>query len=401
MSRRLGILLLLAAVGLNAQRVVHRPVLVDERISALAAHLKIVPDDPAAKVQLAGAFLQKMRETADGAYLDRARKLVDSVLLADPQNYDARRRHMEIEMMMHHFKQVINLARELSAEQSRDTVVLGLLGDAYMERGDYDAAAETYQKMTDVRPSLASYNRVAFYRFVTGDAPGAIEAMRLAIRTGSSEPENLAWCLADLGNMLLKTGAVDDAERSYREALAIFPGYHIATAGLGRVELSRRHYEIAIQHLLAAKAVAPFPEYTGALAKLYRKTGKDDLAKKQATLLDASDQLDRAAGEAANRSLALAYADLQYRTSRALELAKAEMLVREDVYSYDALAWALFRDGKIEEAVAVVGNALRQNTPEPSFYAHAAKIYEATGRSEDAGKMRDRLAALNPNLDIQ
>ena len=69
---------------------------------------------------------------------------------------------------------------------------------APVRNGGHDFAfrlsAHSYQHL----PSLASYNRIAFYRFVTGDAVGAIDAMRLAIRAGSQEPENLAWCLTDL-----------------------------------------------------------------------------------------------------------------------------------------------------------------------------------------------------------
>src|SRR6185436_586129 len=110
----------------------------------------------------------------------------------------------------HHFQQVAALALKLTEERRSDPAVWGMLGDAAMETGDYDRAADAYQTMADLRPDLASYNRVAFYRFVTGDAAGAIEIMRRAIRSGSSEPENLAWCLADLGRMLLKTGAADE-----------------------------------------------------------------------------------------------------------------------------------------------------------------------------------------------
>jgi len=371
------------AAFLAAQNMPRVPRSTDQRVAAIEARLKEAPTDSVLRNDLAGAYLQTMRETADGNYLERASQIVGAVLKSDPTNYDARRRQLEIEMQRHHFRQVIELAPSMLEQRPKDVAVWGMLGDAGMETGDYDRAADAYQTMVDLRPDLASYNRVAFYRFVTGDADGAIEIMRRAVRSGASEPENVAWCLADLGRMLLKTGAYDEAEQAFRQALARFPGYHAALAGLGRVYAARAQYSEAIQQLLSAQAKAPFPEYAGLLAKLYRKTGKTDLEQRQIALLDVADRLDRAAGETANRNLSLALSDLGLRPERALELAQAELKVRQDVYTYDALAWALFHNGKLEEAEAAIRRALSQNSPEPSFHEHAAQIFESRGRIEE------------------
>ena len=392
---------LLLPAALWAQHPTPKQLSTDQRITSLATRIKSTPEDAVVRIELAGAYLQKMRETTDGAYLERARQLVDGTLRQHPDDYDARRRALEIEMMVHHFKQVVAGGGKLLAERPHDATVLGLVGDAHMERGDYDRASDAYQKMSDLRPGLASYNRIAFYRFVTGDPVGAIEAMRLAIRAGSREPENLAWCLTDLGMMLFKTGAINEAERAFREALNRFPGYHPALGGIGRAEAARGHNEAAIRSILAAQSRVPLPEYAGLLAKLYRKTGQTEAASRQLALLDVAGQLDKAAGELANRHLALAYADLEYRLPRALELARAELAVREDVYTYDALAWILFRNGQAAPAAEAIGKALAQNTPEPAFHAHAAAIYESLGRMDDAAASRKQAAALNPTYDIR
>jgi len=355
----------------------------DARITRLAARVKATPAEAAVRVELAGAYLQKMRETADGDYLNRAGQLVENTLKSQPGHYEARRRRLEIELMRHQFAEVITAGRKLLTERANDIVVLGLVGDAQMERGDYDDAADTYQRMGDLRPGLASYNRIAFYRFVTGDATGAIEAMRMAIRAGAGgEPENLAWCLTDLGHMLRKTGAFNEAERAYREALRQFPGYHAALGGLGRTQAERGQTGAAIESVLAAQRQAPFPEYAGLLAKFYRKTGQADAEKRQLALLDVADKLDQAAGEAANRQLALAYADLEHRPARSLALARAELAVRQDVYTYDALAWALYRNQQYAAADEAMTKALAQQTPEPSFRAHADAIQAALSVSQ-------------------
>ncbi len=368
-----------------AQHLPTQLVTTDQRIAAIEKRLKETPKSPVVLNELAGAYMQKMRETADGNYLTRCSKIVESILAADPANYDARSRQIEVEMMLHHFKHVVELTSQLAKERPDDPVLWGLQGDALMEMGDYTHAPDAYQKMVDIKPTLASYNRIAFYRFVTGDATGAIKIMRQAISMGAPLPENVAWCLSDLGNMLLKTGDDKSAEQAYNEALRYFPGYHHALAGLGAVYIKREKYQPAIDALLQAQAQAPFPQYTGMLARVYRLMGKTELANRQLALLDISDKLGKAAGEAANRNLSLAYSDLNYKPARALELAEAELNVRRDVYTYDALAWALLKNGRAAEAAEAIKKALAQNSPEPSFHEHAARIYEALGRTAGAG----------------
>ncbi len=375
-------LAIVAAALACAQQAPRAILSTDTRIAEAQRRLKQTPSDAALRNQLASAYLQKMRETADGAYLQRAATLIEDVLKSDPKNYDARRIRIEVALQMHRFKDVVAMTAELAKDRPGDSVVSGLQGDALMELGEYDRAADAYQKMVDLRPGLASYNRIAFYRFVTGDAEGAIEVMRKGIAIGGL-PENVAWCLSDLGGMLLKAGSIDEAEAAYRDALARFPGYHHALAGMGRVMAARGSYNEAVQYFLKAQAVAPFPEYSAMLAKLYRQTGKVDQAARQLAMLDVADKLGKAAGEAANRNLALAFADLDHHTARGLEIARAELDIRHDVYTYDALAWSLFKNGAFSEAAVAMRKALAQNTPEPQFREHAARIFEAAAAREN------------------
>jgi tetratricopeptide (TPR) repeat protein len=399
---RAGFLAVIFLTSLDAQRTTKRqPATTDGSITSIEAGLRKDPKDAGLRNELAGAYLQKLRESGEGSYLERASRIVDDLLGSDPSNYEARRHRLAIEMQRHHFREALALANVLGRERPDDTVVWGLLGDAQLELGDYDAAERAYQKMVDLRPSMSSYSRAAFFRFVTGDAEGAIALMRQAIRMGSPAAENTAWCLADLGNMLFKTGAIDEAEKTYRESLAAYSGYHPAWAGIGRVLAARERYKEAVEAFHSAQTRVPLPEYAASLAKLHRLLGDAAQEKRQIAMLDLADTLDKAAGEAANRSLALALADLDHKPARALELATAELEVRRDVYTYDALAWALFKNGKNDEAAEAMRKALSQNTPEPAFHEHAARIYEALGLSSEARQQRERMAALNPRFELR
>jgi tetratricopeptide (TPR) repeat protein len=198
--------------------------------------------------------------------------------------------------------------------------------------------------------------------------------MRQAVHVAGAVPENLAWCLVDLGNLYFKTGKLPEAEANFQAALEVFPHYHPAFAGLGRVQAARHQTAEAIASYSHAQSIVPLPDYAGALRDLYLEQGKTLESQQQEALLDVVDRLARANFENTDRNLAIVLADEKRHLDRALELATNELNFRQDVYTYDALAWVLYRNGKCADAKVAMGKALVQHTPEPGFAKHAAAI---------------------------
>lgn len=348
----------------------------DERIAAYQKEVAARPGDAAALEDLAGAYLQKMRETTDFSYVDRAEKLVAQALARQPGDLEGLVLSNQIELNRHHFKKVVENTEGLVKTAPKDARLWGMMGDSLMEIGDYDRAADAYGEMLKLRPGLSSYNRVAWYRFVTGDAEGAISAMRQAVHVAGAVPENLAWCLVDLGNLYFKTGKLDEAEANFRAAQQVFPHYHPAYAGMGRVEAARHQTADAVADYSRAQSIVPLPDYAGALRELYLEQGKKTEARQQEALLDVVDRLAKANFENTDRNLAIVLADEQRHLDRALELAQNELNFRRDVYTYDALAWVLYRNGRCAEAKEAMGKGMAQHTPEPGFAKHAAAVGE-------------------------
>ena len=349
---------------------------------------------------LASAYIQKVRESTDFSYLERASSIVERVLSSDSGNYEAMRLRSEIELERHGFKQVVEYSEGLTALAPEDPWNWGTLGDALMELGRYDGAFKAYQKMLAIRANQASYNRMAYYQFVSGNAKEAIGLMNLAVRAGGPAPENTAWCLVELGGMYFKTGQLDLAEQSYQQAVTLFAGYHSANASLGRVKAARGKLLEAIELYKRAQASVPLPDYAAALHVLYLLTHKPAEAKKQIELIDLVDQLALLSGEKTNRNQAVIYADQGRRLDRALELVHEELKVRQDVYTHDALAWVLYKLKRYNDAQEAMDRALKVGTPEPGFYYHAGMIAAAVGRKQDAAKHLQHALALNPKFDI-
>jgi len=185
----------------------------------------------------------------------------------------------------------------------------------------------------------------------------------------------------DLGNIYFKTGQLALARQSFKDGLRAFGNYHPALAGMGKALAETGDFKGAIEWYRRAQAITPLPDYAAALYDLYRKTGQDAQAAKQMQLLDVIDQVSRASGERANRNLVLAFADHDVKLDRALELATGELEFRRDIYSYDALAWALYKNRRYDEAREYMNKALALKAPEPAFRLHAAAIARAA-RSE-------------------
>jgi tetratricopeptide (TPR) repeat protein len=101
-----------------------------------------------------------------------------------------------------------------------------------------------------------------------------------------------------------------------------------------------------------------------------------------------------------NRELALFYADHDIRLSEAVTLAQKELEVRRDVYTWDTLAWALYKEAKTGEAVRAMERALSRGTKDALIFYHAGLIYERAGDTEKAKQFLRRALSTNPHFHI-
>jgi tetratricopeptide (TPR) repeat protein len=276
----------------------------------------------------------------------------------------------------------------------------GTLGDALLEIGQYDAAHTAFAKMLELKPGLMSYNRMGFFRFVTGDPEAGIRLMKDAVAAAAKYPENKAWCLVELGNMYFKTGSWEQAEQAYNQAIAVFPSSHPAYAGLGSVAAAQGKLPEAIEKYKRAQSITPMVQYAGVLYDLYSAVGNKAEANHQAELIDLAVKLEAVANQKANRTISLIYANQDRNLARSLEFAQADFEVRQDVYTWDALGWALYKNRRFEEASHASAEALKLGAPEALFFYHAGMIAGALGDDAAARKYLEHALTLNAGFDF-
>ena len=160
--------------------------------------------------------------------------MLDTALRRDPDNVGALSGLGTLALARHQFRLGLSSGIARTASPPRCSQPYFVIVDAEVELGRYRDAGTTLQRLIDLRPTLASYARVSYFRELHGDLPGAIGAMQLAVSAGGATPENLAYVQTLLGNLEFDRGQLAAAEPNYRDAPLSFPYYVPAIAGLAK-----------------------------------------------------------------------------------------------------------------------------------------------------------------------
>jgi tetratricopeptide (TPR) repeat protein len=364
--------------------------------------------------RLGVAYIQKARETGDVTYYNLAAKALEKSLDLESSHAEASpaTKHLAtVYYAEHRFNDALALAQKAIDLNPRDVTPYALIGDARSEMGEYEKAWAAYQKLQNPGngPSAISglqyleQSRASVESFLTGDSEAAIDHMRHAVDisvTSRMASETIAWTQFTLGDYYLQTGELAKAKAAYRDALKTYPDYHRALTGLAKVATAEGHLSEAISFYEKALGIVPLPAYAAALGDLEAKAGNTPEAKKQYELVEYIGRLNTFNQAVYNRELAVFYADHDVHLKQALELARKEFEIRHDVYTWDALAWALYKNSEPEQAATAIQEALHLNTRDALLLFHAGMIYERLGEKQKGQDYLGRAIALNPQFHL-
>jgi tetratricopeptide (TPR) repeat protein len=352
----------------------------DERIAALQQTVRAQPRVVDGYTLLAGAYAQKVRETGDASFYNRAAAALDRALSLEPGDAGALTQRGALALSRHDFRAGLRDARAARRAAPQVDKPFGVLVDALVELGRYRAAGRALQQMVDRKPDLAAYARVSYFRELHGDLAGARQALVLASSAGGAAAENVAYVDTLLSHVDLLRGRLGPAEREAREALARFPGYAAAEAALARVQIARGDLRGAIARLQRVVALLPLPEHVIALGEAQQAAGRAAAARRTFALVGAERRLLAAAGVNTDVELAIFEAD-HGSPRRALKLARAAWAAAPSVRSADALGWALTRSGRRAEGLRWARRALALGSADPVFLAHAGLAGDRAARA--------------------
>ncbi|MEJ7624018.1 MAG: tetratricopeptide repeat protein [Pyrinomonadaceae bacterium] len=371
----------------------------DPEIDAALKTIARMPNSPLAYNNLAILHIKNARRTGDVGLYKNAEAALLKALEVAPEDGGTRKLRAALHLTFHRFPEALELASQLKKEYPTDAFIYGVLTDANLELGRYDEAVQAAQQMVDLRPNSSSYARVAKLRSLYGDHPGSVEMYRTAARTTDpADKEGQSWCLVQLGDEYFRNGKLAEAEKVYDEALANMPDYHMAVAAKGKLLAAKG--DLAGGEELLARLLQKVPNVDTAivLGDIYSKKGDGERAKTQYELAVAMDQKIGTNND--QKRIALLWADQGVRLNEAVEIAVRESAVRNDIYTLDALAWALYKSGRNTEAKEAITKATRLKGSEAKMLYHAGMIENALGNRAEAVKHLSAALKRNPSFDV-
>jgi len=351
---------------------------------------------PVASIERLGwAYVAKSRESFDAGYLvlaESCASAIESLPEAGKSAPEALLLRGHVFTQWHRFAEAEELARELVSRRGIPFDHL-LLGDALMEQGKLDEAIESYQTGADLRPDLQSYARAGWIRWLIGDLEGAIEATRRAVNAGTrQDPDALAWVTTRLAAFHFTAGELEMAERTATAALAVRPSYPPALLLSGRLLLARGDAAGAVDLLKTAAKANPMPDYQWLLAEALREAGREP----EAVAVESA--LKKMGPAIDGRTMALFFATHGESLEEAEKMAREELLHRQDIFTHDALAFALHGLGRNTEAREHMDLAVREGTADGRLFLHAALIAASVGEIEESGDWLAAATELRPTL---
>ena len=357
------------------------------------------PHDGQALTLLGLSYQQLGRETGDPTYYSLSGRALARAARAGGPLPLVVQGEASLANTRHRFSDGLRLARRAVALDPDNGSALGALGDALLNLGRYRPAFADYDRMVLTAPGIASYTRVANARELIGHRAAAAQADRDALAIDHTVPENIAWTMVQLGNVSFNRGHLAAAGRAYERALARYPGYVHAEAGLARAEAARGEYPAAIRRLQRVVEVLPLPAYVILLGDVLHVSGHEQEANREYALVGTIERLFAANGVRTELQTAVFDLDHARDVTAALHRARLAYESAPGVYAEDALAWGLFRTGHCVRAERHSARALRLGTKDALMMFHRAMIERCLG-SPSARIWFQRALTTNPHFSL-
>jgi tetratricopeptide (TPR) repeat protein len=287
------------------------------------------PNNTEAKINLAQLFIKEARVTGEhGHYYPGALKMLNQVVDANPKNLDqlflALVTKAGVQLSLHEFAAAKETGEKALLLNPSNAQAYGVLVDANVELGNYEAAVFMSDKMVSIKPDIRSYSRVSYLREIHGDIPGAIQAMEMAVKSGYPGYEETAWAMLTLGELYKRYDQPEKALAMYNEILATRPNYPFAIGAIGEFYYDYKNLEKAESHTQEAMDIIPEVGFYVQMAHIYNDRQemqkRDELMEEVFLML----QDDETNGHNMNLEYADLYLELLNDSDKALAYAQKE-----------------------------------------------------------------------------
>jgi len=271
------------------------------------------------------------------------------------------------------------------------------VAETELELGRYDEAGRLFGQLATYEGDIGVAPRLARWDELHGRPEEARRLLRLARdeagRRHAMPKEQIAWFHLRLGDLALRTGHLDEAERELDSGLRIAPDDYRLLGTLARLYAVRHDWRRAAEDGELSVARALDPATLGLLHDTYVALGDSATAEEYYHAMALA--VLRQPGPY-HRAWSLFLLDHDREVPRVLAKVEEELATRRDIYGYDLLAWALHKSGRDAEARAPMQRALALGTRDAMLHYHAGMIARALGDSATARAQLEAALAINP-----
>ncbi|AFZ22816.1 hypothetical protein Cylst_0472 [Cylindrospermum stagnale PCC 7417] len=351
---------------------------------------------------LADQYLKRFREVGDVEDILRAEQAARRSLALQP-------RHNQLSSMLlasallsqHQFREalaVINDAQNLSLDHPN---IVSLKASIQMELGNYEATYQLLQTLTDEASNSGNNAVAARYLELTGNLASARQLLDEAMEEMDSfyttSAETRAWFHVRAGDLAFAVGDFALSEQRYQEALDLFPRHIAAFTGLARLYASGHRWQDALNAANQGVELMPLVETLSYKADAQLALGDQEGAAETEDLIGVVAYLSKVKG-IYDRALAVYYTEHGIHLPEALEIARREVAVRDDIFAEDTLAWAAAANGQWQEAQQAAQRATRFGTEDALLQFHAGMIALHLDNREEAIRRLTSAVSLNPQF---
>jgi predicted Zn-dependent protease len=330
-------------------------------------------------------YLLSMAEREDGD-IAAAEATARRILAIDPTSVTGLRALVSVFFDRFDYKQVAAIVAPLVKDPSRakgreleGAAVLVQAGISHQQLAQWDEAIAAYTAAKSLTPRDPEIDAYLVQANLTARRFARAETLaREALARDPNQPRLVRL----RAQALLKAGKSADANKLLEDNVASQPQNREYVVGLADLYADQKRTADAVRMLEQARQTFGDDQaLTMRLANVYEAAGQLDAAEKELRKLVSADPLD---ADALN-SLSYMFADRGLRLDEAIELARRAVKVEPDNPAYlDTLGWALFKQGRIEEAEEPLRKAAMSLTGNSVIQDHHGDVLSSRGRTAEA-----------------
>jgi tetratricopeptide (TPR) repeat protein len=330
-------------------------------------------------------YLLSTAERADGD-LRAAEATARRMLTIDPAGIGGLRALVGVLFDRFDYQQIADVVSPLVTDPSRAkgremeaAAVLVQLGIAQQQLARWDAAIAAYSAAKSLTPRDPEIDAYLVQAHLTARRYHRAEAIaRDALARDADQPRMVRL----RAQALLKAGRAAEANRLLEDGVARQPDNREYVVGLADLYADQKRTDDAVRMLeQARKTFGDDQAIAMRMANAYEADGRLGDAEKELRRLMAEDPLN---ADAMN-SLGYMLADRGLRLPEAVDLAERAVTIEPENPAYlDTLGWALFKQGRTDEAAAPLSKAATILTGNSVIQDHHGDLLARRGRTAEA-----------------